>query len=543
MGTVPAPNIVADVQAGQQGYRDSLEEYARSVGLEHQAAILGAQQQQQDIQTKQMQQQLADQQAMTKALHDWDGKDFSQLPELAKKNGMSGPAYLQAQQQVLARKKEILSYDDAQVANLQKHHDIALGAIDAAEGVPDDELMQHIGDTVGRLQAAGHIDQNTGQNIITHAQSMPPDQFRPWLDVYKKSLLAESALLAQKKTQAETEEATAKAGEATAKGKQATQGEWHPAQELGLEVNSATGETRPLTGGNGAPVMTPAQIESKYLALQQRENAGLPNSKEDAAWKKAVEKYKTLVPVANFNLQNAGAAADSNGNPSEIARAIAENRMKWSEAVSPRTPQSVKNAIMAQVYKLNPNYDTAEFGLETEAAKKARSGAWADSRLAYNTALDHSDMLLEAAKALQNGDVRALNTLKNKFNTAFGGSGQITFNAIANAYNHEVNSVISKGHTTDAEIATGHATLPDNANYQTLASVVGAYKGLMTSKRDELDKIVKAAAGGKANSVINTGSSSAQGGHIIKIGTKRYQYKGSGDTADLSNYNELPATQ
>jgi hypothetical protein len=30
MGTVPAPNIVADIQAGQQGYRDSLEEYARA---------------------------------------------------------------------------------------------------------------------------------------------------------------------------------------------------------------------------------------------------------------------------------------------------------------------------------------------------------------------------------------------------------------------------------------------------------------------------------------------------------------------------------
>lgn len=537
MGTVPAPNIVEDAALISQ---DPLTEYARTVQLQTEQQNL----QQQQLATQQAQIQANDQAAMTKALHAWDGKDLDQLPELMKANGVSGPGYLQAKQQALARKKELLSYDTEQTANVQKHHDLALGAIDAAEGLPDDQLMTHIGDTVDKLQQAGHIDQNTAQNIIAHAQSMPPDQFRPWLDIYKKGLLAESTVLAQKETAAKTEEATQKGAQAKAETKKLTEGTWTPAQELGLEINSATGETRPLTGGTGAPVMSAAQIESKYLALQQKENAGQKLTKDDAAWKKAVEKYKTLVPVANFNLQNAGAAADSNGNPSEIAKALAENRMKWEQAVSARTPQSVKNAIMAQVYKLNPNYDTAEFGLESEAAKKARSGAWADSRLAYNTALDHSDMLLAAAKALKNGDVTALNTLKNKFNTFFGGSGPITFQAIANAYNHEVNSVISKGHTTDAEIETGHATLPDNANYETLSSVVNAYKGLMNSKKDELDKIVKAAAGNKADKTIATGSSSAAAPqHVIKIGKKRYQYNGSGDTEDLKNYTELPATK
>jgi hypothetical protein len=219
---------------------------------------------------------------------------------------------------------------------------------------------------------------------------------------------------------------------------------------------------------------------------------------------------KSITPITNFNLQNQGAAADSNGNPSQIAQALASNQMKWSDAVSARTPQSVKNQILQQVYKINPNFDTGEFGLEQDAAKKARSGVWADTRLAYNTALDHSDLLLQAAKALNNGDTMALNSLKNQFKTQFGWDGQITYDAIANAYNHEVNSVISKGHITDAEIATGHATLPDSANLQTIQSVVGAYKGLMSSKRDELNKIIKAGAGGKADKTLAVGSSSDQ---------------------------------
>ena len=266
--------------------------------------------------------------------------------------------------------------------------------------------------------------------------------------------------------------------------------------------------------------MSPAMMEAKYVALQQKQNSGQELSKDDAAWSKGYEHMKTLVPVANFNLQNSGAAADNNGNPSQIAQALANNQMKWSEAVSPRTPQSVKNAIMAQVYKLNPNYDTSEFGLEQDAAKKARSGAWADTRLAYNTAIDHAQQLLTAADALKNGDTQKLNSLKNYFSTQFGSPDVTNFSAIANAYNHEVTSVISKGHITDAEVAQGHATLPDNASPEQIRGVANAYMNLMQSKRDELDKIIKAGAGKKADSVVNTQSGGAGNDFFSKFGGK-----------------------
>jgi hypothetical protein len=505
MGTVPAPNIVEDAALISES---PLTEYARSVALQGQQEQV----KQQQMQTQQMQQQLADQQAMTASMRDPDFKSMDDLPDLVKKHGGSFNAYQDTLQKVVARKTQLATLDKDQLANMKEHHDMALGAIDAAEGVPDEQLMQHVNDTVSRLQAAGHIDQNTANNIVSHAQSMPPDQFRPWLDVYKKGLMAESAVIGQAKTQSEIKknEAEQHEKEATA-GKAEAEAGWEKFPELGLMYNTQTGESKSVAPG-GAPVMTPGMMEAKYVALQQKQNSGQKLSKDDAAWAKGYEHYKTLVPVANFNLQNAGAAADAGGNPSAIAQAIASNHMKWSEAVSPRTPQSVKNSIMAQVFKLNPNYDTGEFGLEQDAAKKARTGAWADNRLAYNTALDHSDLLLQAAKALDNGDVTALNSLKNRFKTEFGWDGQVTFDAIANAYNHEVNSVISKNHTTDAEIAAGHATLPDNANLKTIKSVVGAYKALMTSKRDELDKIVKATAGNKADQVMATGSSSAQAG-------------------------------
>lgn len=272
-----------------------------------------------------------------------------------------------------------------------------------------------------------------------------------------------------------------------------------------------TGAQRLQAEMPGGPMQPVEQKElSDFVANPPKGYKGTPQ--DFAKWK------ASLAPQAQVNIQAAGAAADANGNPSAIAQAIANKQMKWSEAVSQRTPMAVKNQILQQVFKLDPKFDTSEFGLEQDAAKKARSGAWADTRLAYNTALDHSDLLLKAADALDNGDATAMNSLKNGFKAAFGWSGKINYDAIANAYNHEVTSVVSKGHITDAEVSSGHATLPDNVNKETIHDVVNSYRSLMTSKRDELDKIIKAGAGNKANAVINTGSSSdAAGGGGKKV--------------------------
>jgi hypothetical protein len=211
---------------------------------------------------------------------------------------------------------------------------------------------------------------------------------------------------------------------------------------------------------------------------------------------------------ARLDVQNSGAAADSGGQPSQVAQAIANGQMSWKDAVSMRTPMATKNAILDQVFKLNPSFDTAEFGLEKGVAQKARSGAWADTRLAYNTALDHSQQLLGALNALGNGDVKKLNSLKNYFSTQFGSPDVSNYQAIANAYNHEVTQVVSKGHITDSEVAQGAGVLPANASPQQIRGVVTTYNNLMKSKRDELDKIIRSGAGTKANSVINQDSGS-----------------------------------
>lgn len=120
--------------------------------------------------------------------------------------------------------------------------------------------------------------------------------------------------------------------------------------------------------------------------------------------------------------------------------------------------------------------------------KKATSGNWADQKIAFNTAIQHAELLREAARALNNGDVRLLSSVKNRLATEFGDPDVTNFQAIANAYNHEITSVISKGHITDNEVKEGNRTLPLNANYETIDKVLKSYQSLAQSKMNMLQK-------------------------------------------------------
>lgn len=447
-----------------------------------QAQPLEVQERQQGVQKTQI--QLQDEQAMTAAMKSWNGKDPDSLAQAVTDNGGSANARLGIEQHFLNLRKTYsdIAKQDAETGQknletIKGKYDLLQGSLDNVRQLPDEKIAQGANASISDALQRGLIDQQHAQTLTQSIQGKDPAGIRDAINLYEKDLQAHSAIVDETKKKAETE--------------QAAQGAEAKKQE------SLWYKLHPEAGAPGVP----AETASAADWLAKPENKGKTLSDYNIAMKK-------IVPAYNFQLQNQGAAADNNGQPSEIAKAIANGQMAWKDAVSMRTPMATKNAILQQVYKLNPNFDTAEFGLEQDAAKKARSGAWADTRLAYNTALDHSDLLLKAADALKNNDFRALNSVANRFKTEFGWSGQINYDAIANAYNHEVGSVVAKGHITDKEVETGHATLPDNANAQTIRDVVNSYKSLMTSKRDELDKIIKAGAGNKANAVINTGSSS-----------------------------------
>lgn len=399
--------------------------------------------------------------------------DPDKTAQLAAKYGAKPDALLSWKSAVNAQKIQAMDLVAKQGGEAKRQADLMQGAHDQIAALPAEQRQ------AAWPQALQQLSQQ-GVDISKSPANYPGDQAFQMLGFGIKSHAQqiEEALKAE-----ETAKNKAQAGEADA------------------ATSLKNKELQWYNSNGGAPNVSPEVQGMAAYMTDPRLDAGVKKSPATfLAWK------AKQAPLATFNLQNSGAAADAQGNPSSIAQAIASNRMKWSEAVSPRTPQATKNAIMAQVFKLNPSYDTSEFGLETDAAKKARSGAWADTRLAYNTAIDHSKQLLDTIDALGSGDVKRLNSLRNFFKTEFGSPDVPDYQAVANAYNHEVTTVVSKGHITDSEVKTGGSVLPDNASPQALKTVVQSYNKLMLSKRDELDKIIKGTAGSKANGVMGVQS-------------------------------------
>jgi hypothetical protein len=379
------------------------------------------------------QQQLNDQQALTAAMKDADPTSPTFYDDLAKgvlKNGGSATAAMGVQQHALTIKKTVSDIQAQDAATGGKNLDNFINGHkavgDALEGLvdpkvtPDDQLHDQATSTVNNLLANKILDPATAQKAMQTIQSTPdPATLRNQIDQMAKASMGAKAVAEQAQTQAKTA------------ADQASQ--WKEIPGTGMFFNPATNETKTPSGD----VLSPQMMESKYVHLQTLKNQGTQLPEADQAFMKAYEKQKTLVPVANFNLQNAGAAG-TNGQPSAIAQAIANGSMKWTDAVSPRTPMSVKQQILSEVKQINPNFNSGDFAVEQAVKTEATSGAVGKQLLAIGTAREHMKIFSQLADALDNSDVQALNKIGNALGVQFGDDKATNLKIASQAFGGEV---------------------------------------------------------------------------------------------------------
>ncbi len=168
----------------------------------------------------------------------------------------------------------------------------------------------------------------------------------------------------------------------------------------------------------------------------------------------------------------------------------------------------------------------------TQAAKStlksATSGAIAAQSTAFQTALQHANLLEQAARALANGDQRTLNSLKNAFKTQFGSPDVTNFQTIAQAYSDEVQKMLSSGHITEGEQKMVSGNIPSNASPQQILGAINAYKALATSKMNILQQQTQRGLKGQTNFPSNytppvgAPTASGPGGHKIVVDGGRW---------------------
>jgi hypothetical protein len=197
---------------------------------------------------------------------------------------------------------------------------------------------------------------------------------------------------------------------------------------------------------------------------------------------------------------------DYNRRTGEKKRLGANPRMVFAPenriipTVDPNNPGNIVPMKAGEALKQGVSLpQSAEHQAANTVLKSAVGGKIGEEINAFNTALQHADLLQQALTALGNGDQRTLNSLRNRFKTEFGSADVTNFQAIAQAYTREITKMLSAGHMTDSEISAAGATLPANASPQQILGTLQAYRALAASKMQMRRDQVQQGLQGKPN--------------------------------------------
>lgn len=299
------------------------------------------------------------------------------------------------------------------------------------------------------------------------------------------------------------------------------------------------------------PTKTPEERAAANAALRR-----LDQSKREA--RPVIQNVLPGLPGAQGGAGAPGAAvtgeeflkALSPGLAAQV-RAIAEGRAAMPSA-STRSQAAVQ--LRDAVFRYDPSYSDQR----AQVRRAFTSGSDGRNIGALNTATVHLDQFADAAAALQNGSFRPGNQAWNTLRTMFGSSAPTNFAALKSAVAGEMANAL-KGNATDIEIhnvaqsidaANGAQQLADviQTNLHVLAAKLQTYREryqqqipgdtvwspVLPSAQAVYDKhsvaagIVGGGEGGGAGQAL-----------VIEVNGRRYQYKGTGSTADLSNYTEV----
>lgn len=166
-----------------------------------------------------------------------------------------------------------------------------------------------------------------------------------------------------------------------------------------------------------------------------------------------------------------------------------------------------------------PGPQSASVTTPKAAMRAAVPSKIGDKNVAFTTAIQHADLLRQAARALQNGDVQTLSGLENAFRNEFGSTGPITAKTIANAYSGEVTDLVSKGHITDAEKKqVGNTLDPSKQSFAQVNAVLNAYQALAQSKMNMLGQQTKKAVAQSQPTPKKNANAPTGGGKVLVEG-------------------------
>jgi hypothetical protein len=141
------------------------------------------------------------------------------------------------------------------------------------------------------------------------------------------------------------------------------------------------------------------------------------------------------------------------------------------------------NQIMSRVMEINPDYQESRYP-EVNKAMSAFGGGGKEGGIirSLNVGVQHLDVLDQAATALGNNDVRALNSLQNMFQTQFGGPAPTTFDALKQIVGTEIEKAIAGNIGSEGDRKRIMDGLDRAGSPAQLKSVTDGFRALMVGQ-------------------------------------------------------------
>src|ERR1700684_333670 len=476
---------------------DPLAEYQKSLQIksligqqqlqQQQSQAAATEQQQRELQLKQAQQQDQDMQLIRETAPKYVSKgpdgtgriDYDGLTNDLASRGVN-PMMLQKMQMDHYQMVDAASKaGESQLANQTAHNKAAYEVLEGIKGVTDpDQRASAYSMGLNKLKVLG-MDTSS-------LPATPPDDKA--LESYETQLGMHGQILADAATAAK-----AKLDQASALEKQ-----WQKFPELGALVNTDTGEVRNVSGG----MMSPAMLESKYLAIQQKKNTpGQPLTADEQAFSKGYEHMKELVPQYQFSVQSSLLNPDTKA---ALGQNFAQTGVLPQGLRSPAMSAQIMNAGIGN----NPgvNLAAAKAGYKSDAASLANVQKTFDNVNAFeNTAGKNLDVFLNEAKKVTDLGLPIANLPARYIAGKLGGTDQAAFDAARTTALTEIAKVLSSANAGSGVLSDGarhevEGLIKPDATLAQITSAANILKNDMANRHqayaDEL-KQIQGRIGGK----------------------------------------------
>jgi hypothetical protein len=234
--------------------------------------------------------------------------------------------------------------------------------------------------------------------------------------------------------------------------------------------------------------VTAAETARQHAIQNTNEQARLGISRQEQGLKQRQfdATYGALVdPTTGRSMDPEAAKAVAMQDPVAVSIANYQNQPPSMS----RGGQSA--SIMRKVMAINPDYNAQNWQAQGTMLKNATSGKMGNELKATNTALSHVGIMYDAIDALNNGDLRVLNSIGNRLGLETGKTPAAVFATIVGKVGPELAQAYGEATGGERKVEKGNfdANLPPQTLKANVATTAELLKGKVAATRFQFQSV------------------------------------------------------